>query len=237
MSRSKNPFHRIPSPAMAVAIVALVAACVGSATALPGKKNVDRNDLRRNVVNASSIADGSVGAAELAGAAVTGQKLADGSVTTPKLTGDAVTTAKIAGEAVTTAKVANGSITEAKLADDARSPVVAFARVDNATGSAPAFASPATGFGGVTQLLADGEGATRLTLDLGLAPGNDVSNCAISTSSPTTGNPNSTLGVGSSVLVATGGTLTSRQIQVQTRTYTGDLIDRDYEIVVACPRG
>jgi hypothetical protein len=41
---------RRPSPARLVAAIALVAALGGSAVALPGKNNVDKNDLQKKVV-------------------------------------------------------------------------------------------------------------------------------------------------------------------------------------------
>jgi hypothetical protein len=65
-----------PSPAFVVGMVALLAVLASSATALPGKNGVDKNDLAKNVVkaknikknavNAKHIKDGQVGAGELA---------------------------------------------------------------------------------------------------------------------------------------------------------------------------
>jgi hypothetical protein len=47
-----NPSHR-PSPALIVALIALVAALAGSAVALPGKNKVDKNDIKKNRSRAS----------------------------------------------------------------------------------------------------------------------------------------------------------------------------------------
>lgn len=44
-----------PSPAMVVAVISLIVAIGGTATALPGRFKVDRNDLRNSVVGARSI--------------------------------------------------------------------------------------------------------------------------------------------------------------------------------------
>ena len=57
---------RRPSPALIVAVCALVAALTGTAVGLPGKANVDRNDLRKNTVGARQIKANSVGNSELA---------------------------------------------------------------------------------------------------------------------------------------------------------------------------
>lgn len=54
-----------PSPALIVAMVALVAALGGTAVGLPGKKNIDGNDLKKNVVGLKSMKNNSVGPAEL----------------------------------------------------------------------------------------------------------------------------------------------------------------------------
>jgi hypothetical protein len=46
---------RRPSPALIVAIVALVAALAGTAVALPGKNTVSSNDIKKNAVRSSDI--------------------------------------------------------------------------------------------------------------------------------------------------------------------------------------
>jgi hypothetical protein len=60
-----------PSPALALAFVALLAALSGSAVALPGKGKVDSGDLKRGAVHRSDLAAG----------AVTGRKVRDESLT------------------------------------------------------------------------------------------------------------------------------------------------------------
>lgn len=44
-----------PSPAMVVAVISLIVAIGGTAVALPGKRSVDSNDLRKNSVGARSL--------------------------------------------------------------------------------------------------------------------------------------------------------------------------------------
>jgi len=46
---------RRPSPALIVSVVALVAALGGTAVGLPGSRNVDRNDLKRNTVGPNQL--------------------------------------------------------------------------------------------------------------------------------------------------------------------------------------
>jgi hypothetical protein len=126
-----------PSPALIVAILALVVAMAGTASAVPGlvsgkkiAKNavtskkikngeVKNKDLGLNAVNSSRILDGQVTTGDLADQAVTTGKIADLAVTTGKLADNAVTTGKIADNAVTTGKIADAAVTTGKLADNA----------------------------------------------------------------------------------------------------------------------
>jgi hypothetical protein len=62
-----------------LATVALVGAIAGStAVALPGKKTVQANDMKKNSVKAAAIATNAVKTAEIADGAVTGADVADG---------------------------------------------------------------------------------------------------------------------------------------------------------------
>jgi hypothetical protein len=56
---------RRPSPALIVAIVALVAALAGSAIALPGKNTVKSNDIAKNAVGSSDIKNNKVKGADV----------------------------------------------------------------------------------------------------------------------------------------------------------------------------
>ncbi len=44
-----------PSPAMVIAVISLVVAIGGTAVALPGKRSVDSNDLRKDSVGARAL--------------------------------------------------------------------------------------------------------------------------------------------------------------------------------------
>jgi hypothetical protein len=75
-------FSRRPSPAMAVAFIALVAALSGTAAALPGRNTVDsgdikrgavkRSDIGRNAVNGGKVQNGSLSGADARNDSLTG---------------------------------------------------------------------------------------------------------------------------------------------------------------------
>lgn len=64
-----------PSPAAAIAVVALVFAVSGVAVALPGKNTVATKDIKKNAVTAAKIKDGAVTTGKLGNDAVTGAKV------------------------------------------------------------------------------------------------------------------------------------------------------------------
>jgi hypothetical protein len=72
---------RLPSPALVVALVALVAALTGTAVALPGKGKVDKNDLRKNVVKSKHVKPQTLTAADVRAESLTGAELQGDSVT------------------------------------------------------------------------------------------------------------------------------------------------------------
>jgi hypothetical protein len=58
--RKASKLLRRPSPAMLVAVIALVLALGGAAAALPGRNSVQSNDIKRHNVRLSDIARGAV---------------------------------------------------------------------------------------------------------------------------------------------------------------------------------
>jgi hypothetical protein len=91
-----------PSPAMVVAVIALILGLTGAA--FGALQVVGKGDIRTKF---------------LANNAVKAKKLADNAVKNAKIRGEAVTTEKIANNAVTSAKVADGAITGPKIANAA----------------------------------------------------------------------------------------------------------------------
>lgn len=132
---------RMPSPAMAVALLALFAALAGGAYAASKapKNSVVSSSIRNGQVRSADIADrgvraadlgagsvgpdklapGAVGADKLAPGAVGADKLAPGSVGADKLAPGAVGAAALRAGAVGTDVLANGAVSGAKLAPGA----------------------------------------------------------------------------------------------------------------------
>lgn len=75
----------MPSPALAVSILALAVASVGTAGALPGKGKVKADDLAKRSVREAAIKPDAVTGRAIAGGAVGPGELADGSVGAEKL--------------------------------------------------------------------------------------------------------------------------------------------------------
>jgi hypothetical protein len=71
---------RMPSPAMVIAVIALVAGVAGSAIALPGRNSVDGNDLKRNVVKTKNIKRNAVKRGKIAPNAINSSRIAQNSV-------------------------------------------------------------------------------------------------------------------------------------------------------------
>jgi len=88
--RMRRSTSRRPSPAMAVAFVALLAALSGTAVALPGRNTVDSGDIRngqvkgkdvgRNAVTGRKIKNGAVGGADVRNDGLTGTDINEGTL-------------------------------------------------------------------------------------------------------------------------------------------------------------
>lgn len=111
----------LPSPALALAIVALVVALAGTSLAafsLPAN-SVGASQIRNRSITNSKLQDGLVTSGKLHNRAVTSVKIAGSAVTSGKLQAAAVTSVKLRDAAVTSGKLQNGAITSAKLAPSA----------------------------------------------------------------------------------------------------------------------
>ncbi len=95
----KRPKVRRPSPAMVVALVALILSLAGTAFAAVK-------------IGTKSLKNGAITTKKLKNRAVTGAKLAEGSVSTAKLAEGAVTSGKLAEGAVSTQKLTPGERSE-----------------------------------------------------------------------------------------------------------------------------
>lgn len=80
-----------PSPAMAVALIALVAALTGSAIALPGKGRVDSGDIKNNSVRGEDLRNGGIGTADVKKDGLTGGDINERTLRTVPRASDAFT--------------------------------------------------------------------------------------------------------------------------------------------------
>jgi hypothetical protein len=74
-------FPRRPSPAMAVAFIALLAALSGTAVALPGRNTVDSGDIGRGAVKRADIGRNAVNGGKVANNSLTGADARNDSLT------------------------------------------------------------------------------------------------------------------------------------------------------------
>src|SRR4051794_9321112 len=72
---------RRPSPAMAIAFIALLAALSGTAVALPGKNSVDSGDIKNGQVKGKDIAKNAVTGKKVKNSSLTGADVKDDSLT------------------------------------------------------------------------------------------------------------------------------------------------------------
>ncbi|MDX6564271.1 MAG: hypothetical protein QOD65_4085 [Gaiellales bacterium] len=194
----KRGWIRLPSPAMGVALIALIVATGGTSYAALriGTKQIRNNavtsekirnggvrniDLARNsVVTAKIVAsavtglqikDASVGNADLGNDSVTGAKVRGGAIGNSDLANDAVTSSKLRAAAVGNSDLADGSVSGSKVADGS----LTAADVKDGElvkGNGRVFATAVTvpdGAGATTLLSAPGLGALRASCAAGVA--------------------------------------------------------------------
>jgi hypothetical protein len=113
---------RLPSPAMGVALTALVVALSGTSYAVVriGTKQIKANaitspKIRNGQVKNVDLARNSVVTAKIVAGAVTGLQIRDASVGNSDLGNDAVTASKIRGGAVGNGDLANDAVTASKI--------------------------------------------------------------------------------------------------------------------------
>ncbi len=104
-----------PSPAMAVALLALIVAAGGTAVAA---NKIGTNQLKKNAVTTNKIKKKAVTTNRLKPKAVTNGKIGPQAVKSGKIAGEAVTSSKIAGGAVDGSKIADGAVDGSKVADE-----------------------------------------------------------------------------------------------------------------------
>jgi hypothetical protein len=113
---------RLPSPAMSVALIALVVALSGTTYAAVriGTKQIKNNaitspKIRNGQVKNVDLARNSVVTAKIVASAVTGLQIRDASVGNGDLANDAVTGGKVRGGAIGNSDLANDAVTASKI--------------------------------------------------------------------------------------------------------------------------
>ena len=101
--------RRRPSPAMVVAFVALCVALAGTATALPGRARVKKDDIARAAVRAQHIYQNAVRTKHIKARNVTRSKIAKRSINSELVGKDAITGENIVESSLTTVPAASNS--------------------------------------------------------------------------------------------------------------------------------
>ena len=99
------------TPGLVVAVIALILALGGTASALPGKKNVDGNDLRKDVVKSKNLVDGQVRLNDLDDDSVDSTRVLDGALRGIDVQDSSLTGADVQDSSLTGGDVANDSLT------------------------------------------------------------------------------------------------------------------------------
>lgn len=109
MSATLTSLRRLPIAVVSALVLALAFTSVASA--LPGKRSVDANDLQSNVVKSTSIVNGAVKTQDLGAGAVISQTVKDESLTGADILNGSLTGDDVKDESLTGAKVLNDSLT------------------------------------------------------------------------------------------------------------------------------
>ncbi len=98
----------LPSPSMAVAVIAMVLALGGTATALSGKFSVKRNDIAPKAVSTDKLAGKAVTARKLGNNSVSSGKIRDGSIGSYKLRLNGIS--NVPSESSTTSRASRSTV-------------------------------------------------------------------------------------------------------------------------------
>ncbi len=106
-----------PSPALIVAMAALLVAMSGAAIALPGKGSVGKNDIKNGAVTAKKIARGAIGSKQIKGKSIRGNRIKDGGIKAKQIAEKTITAEQIEDETITGTQVAAESISSQNISD------------------------------------------------------------------------------------------------------------------------
>ncbi|HEX2127845.1 MAG TPA: hypothetical protein VHF58_01360 [Solirubrobacterales bacterium] len=131
-----------PSPALVVALAALVTAMSGAAIALPGKNSVTKNDIRKNAVRSKAIATGAVKSKDVARGAIGSKQIKGKSIRGNRLKDKAIKAKQIADDAISSQQVVADGLNSSDIADYEVVGPVRVAATDHATEEAGRADSP-----------------------------------------------------------------------------------------------
>ena len=107
--------RRRPSPSMIVALVALFVALAGTATALPGRARVKKDDISRAAVRSVHIKSRAIQSKHIKSRAVTRSKIAKRAVSSSEVGQDALTGTNIVESSLATVPTATNATNAGKV--------------------------------------------------------------------------------------------------------------------------
>ena len=108
-------FRRRPSPSMIVALVALFVALAGTATALPGRARVKKDDISRAAVRSVHIKSRAILSKHIKSRAVTRSKIAKRAISSSEVGQDAITGTNIVESSLGTVPTATNATNASKV--------------------------------------------------------------------------------------------------------------------------
>jgi hypothetical protein len=124
---------RRPSPAMAVAFVALLAALTGTAVALPGTNTVNSGDIVNNTIRSKDVRNNNLRGKDVRNGSLSGRDVRNGSLTGADVRNDSLTGADVRNDSLTGADVNESTL--AKVPNAAHADTADTATTANSAGS------------------------------------------------------------------------------------------------------
>jgi hypothetical protein len=128
-----------PTPSLVVAMAALVMTMSGAAVALPGKGDVEANDIEKNAVKSKHIAKNAVRSQEVLGKSLKGNDLKDETIANKQLKDDAVDSSKVEADSLD-----DSDLSDYEVLGNADGDVLRLTATEGANAAAARTAAPAT---------------------------------------------------------------------------------------------
>jgi hypothetical protein len=212
-------YARRPTPAMAVAFIALLAALSGTAVALPGTNTVDSGDIKRGAVKRSDIGRNAVNGSKIASGAVRSSDVGNDS-----LTGTDVNESTL-GEvpSASTANTATTANNSNQLGGVSLRGLSQWVLVDSA-------GAVVRSSGGVTATRLGGAGTGRYRVTFP----SDVSNCGYSANGGTSADAGDATDFAHRMVMIGRSSTAPTDIQIETTNDAGAEADNPFYLTVQC---